>query len=112
MSTIVTQIEEAVSYIRTQTSFEPEVGIVLGTGLGGLADEINTVTEISYDKIPNFVVSTVESHEGKLIFGTLGVVNFAHGALFMIGAFCTVVLNQIFSLSVETTDPTRTDFLG
>ena len=47
-----------------------------------------------------------------LIFGTLGVVNFAHGALFMIGAFCTVVLNQIFSLSVETTDPTRTDFLG
>ena len=47
-----------------------------------------------------------------LIFGTLGVVNFAHGALFMIGAFCTVVLNQMFSLSTETTDPTRTNFLG
>jgi len=72
MSTIMTQIDEAVSYIRTQTPFEPEVGIVLGTGLGGLADEIETVTEISYEKIPNFVVSTVESHEGKLIFGKLG----------------------------------------
>lgn len=72
MSTIMTQIDEAVSYIRTQTSFEPEVGIVLGTGLGGLADEIQPVAEISYDQIPNFVVSTVESHEGKLIFGTLG----------------------------------------
>ncbi|MCA0919350.1 branched-chain amino acid ABC transporter permease [Pseudooceanicola nanhaiensis] len=47
-----------------------------------------------------------------LIFGTLGVVNFAHGALFMIGAFCAVTLNKLFSLSFETVDPTRTDFLG
>jgi branched-chain amino acid transport system permease protein len=47
-----------------------------------------------------------------LIFGTLGVVNFAHGALFMIGAFCAIVLNRIFSFSFETVDPTRTDFLG
>jgi len=47
-----------------------------------------------------------------LIFGTLGVVNFAHGALFMIGAFCAVTLQRIFSLSVTTIDETKTDFLG
>ncbi|MFZ1726397.1 MAG: branched-chain amino acid ABC transporter permease [Albidovulum sp.] len=47
-----------------------------------------------------------------LIFGTLGVVNFAHGALFMIGAFCAVTLQRILSLSFDTVDPTQTDFLG
>ncbi|RMF41001.1 MAG: branched-chain amino acid ABC transporter permease [Alphaproteobacteria bacterium] len=48
----------------------------------------------------------------SLIFGTLGVVNFAHGALFMIGAFCAVTLNKLFSLSTVTIDPTKKDFLG
>jgi branched-chain amino acid transport system permease protein len=47
-----------------------------------------------------------------LIFGTLGVVNFAHGALFMIGAFCAVTLQKLLSLSFEQIDPTRKDFLG
>lgn len=47
-----------------------------------------------------------------LIFGTLGVVNFAHGALFMIGAFCTVTLQKLLSLSQISIDPTKTDFLG
>ena len=47
-----------------------------------------------------------------LIFGTLGVVNFAHGALFMIGAFCAVTVQRLFSLSFETIDETQTDFLG
>ncbi|EFO30165.1 inner-membrane translocator [Roseibium sp. TrichSKD4] len=47
-----------------------------------------------------------------LIFGTLGVVNFAHGALFMIGAFCAVTLQRILTLSFETIDPERLDFLG
>jgi len=47
-----------------------------------------------------------------LIFGTLGVVNFAHGALFMIGAFCAVTLNRIFSLSTVALDPEKKDFLG
>jgi branched-chain amino acid transport system permease protein len=47
-----------------------------------------------------------------LIFGTLGVVNFAHGALFMLGAFCAVTLNALLRLSTETIDPSRTDFLG
>lgn len=47
-----------------------------------------------------------------LIFGTLGVVNFAHGALFMIGAFCAVTLQKIFGISFQTIDDTQTDFLG
>ena len=47
-----------------------------------------------------------------LIFGTLGVVNFAHGALFMIGAFCAVTFNRLLSLSHEVVDPDKTDFLG
>jgi len=47
-----------------------------------------------------------------LIFGTLGVVNFAHGALFMIGSFCAVTLQKIFNISQITIDPTKTDFLG
>jgi branched-chain amino acid transport system permease protein len=47
-----------------------------------------------------------------LIFGTLGVVNFAHGALFMIGAFCAVTLSRIITVSHEVVDETRTDFLG
>ncbi|MEL7176081.1 MAG: branched-chain amino acid ABC transporter permease, partial [Pseudomonadota bacterium] len=47
-----------------------------------------------------------------LIFGTLGVVNFAHGALFMLGAFCAVTLNNILSLSRTVVDETQTDFLG
>ena len=47
-----------------------------------------------------------------LIFGTLGVVNFAHGALFMIGAFCSVTLQRLLTLSFETIDETQKDFLG
>ncbi|MHA6266559.1 branched-chain amino acid ABC transporter permease [uncultured Aliiroseovarius sp.] len=47
-----------------------------------------------------------------LIFGTLGVVNFAHGALFMIGAFCAVTMQRIFGMSFETVDPNQKDFLG
>ncbi|WP_272006928.1 branched-chain amino acid ABC transporter permease [Roseovarius sp. ZX-A-9] len=47
-----------------------------------------------------------------LIFGTLGVVNFAHGAIFMLGAFCAVTLSKIFSISYQTIDETQTDFLG
>ncbi len=65
------QIQEAVEVIRSHTKMEPAVGIILGTGLGGLAKEINKEVEIQYGDLPHFPVSTVESHEGKLIFGTL-----------------------------------------
>ncbi len=65
------QIQEALQFIQTQTGFKPRVGIVLGTGLGGLVDEIDIQCSISYKDIPHFPVSTVESHQSRLIFGTL-----------------------------------------
>ncbi len=64
-------LDEAVAYIRTQTDFVPKIGIILGTGLGSLVDGIEMVDTVDYDKIPNFPVSTVESHAGKLLFGNL-----------------------------------------
>ena len=67
-----TQIADAVRTIRKHTSMVPEVGIILGTGLGGLVKEIRKEVVLDYDAIPHFPVSTVESHHGKLIFGTLG----------------------------------------
>ena len=72
MSKIHGQIEEAVAFIRKHTKIRPEVGIILGTGLGGLVKEIRREIVLSYDEIPHFPLSTVESHHGKLIFGTLG----------------------------------------
>lgn len=70
--TLRTQIADAVRYIRKYTSMVPDVGIILGTGLGGLVKEIRADVVLDYDAIPHFPVSTVESHHGKLIFGTLG----------------------------------------
>jgi purine-nucleoside phosphorylase len=65
-------VEEAVEFIRSRTEFAPKTGIILGTGLGALAEDINVVQDISYQDIPHFPISTVESHAGKLIFGYLG----------------------------------------
>ena len=66
------KIKETASYIKKKTDFQPEVGIVLGTGLGGLVNEIDIHYERDYQAIPNFPLSTVEGHKGKLIFGLLG----------------------------------------
>ena len=66
------QIKETVQYINSRIDLVPEFGIVLGTGLGGLVNEIQVAGTISYKDIPNFPVSTVKGHEGKLIFGILG----------------------------------------
>lgn len=66
------QIKEAVNFIRRCTKMRPDIGIILGTGLGGLAKEIKKTAVIEYENIPHFPVSTVESHHGKLIFGKLG----------------------------------------
>ncbi len=65
------KIKQTTTYVQQKTNFEPEIGIILGTGLGGLATEIDTEYEIEYNEIPNFPVSTVEGHSGKLILGTL-----------------------------------------
>ena len=65
-------IQEAAAYIRAQSSnFQPATGIILGTGLGALAKEVEVAHEISYADIPDFPVSTVESHAGRLLLGTL-----------------------------------------
>jgi purine-nucleoside phosphorylase len=69
---VLEQIAEATRAIRTRTEAQPRVGIILGTGLGALADRIQVETSIPYDEIPNFPLSTVESHSGRLLFGTLG----------------------------------------
>ena len=71
MSELLNQIQEAVNYLKTKTKVTPEVGIILGTGLGALAQEIKAEIVIDYKDIPHFPLSTVESHKGKLIFGTL-----------------------------------------
>jgi purine-nucleoside phosphorylase len=70
-TSILQQIEEAVRSIRAVVSVSPRIGIVLGSGLGNLAEEIVAEKEIAYSDIPHFPVSTVEGHRGKLIFGTL-----------------------------------------
>ncbi len=66
------KIKETVKFINSRTNnFKPQVAIVLGTGLGGLVNEIDIEYKIEYRDIPNFPISTVEGHEGNLIFGTL-----------------------------------------
>ena len=67
-----TKRDEALEFIQEQTEMRPNYLIILGTGLGHLADEIEVKDTISYADIPYFPVSTVESHAGKLLFGTLG----------------------------------------
>ncbi len=64
-------IKETVSYVKDKTGFEPQAGIILGTGLGGLVKEIEILHSLRYEDIPNFPVSTVEGHKGRLIFGML-----------------------------------------
>ncbi len=65
------KIKETAEYIQKQVNSKPEIGIILGTGLGGIVNEINIKHSIPYENIPNFPVSTVEGHQGKLIFGEL-----------------------------------------
>ena len=65
------QLEETIPVIRKYYAGTPKIGIILGTGLGKVAESIDVETEIPYEKIPHFAVSTVESHAGKLIFGKL-----------------------------------------
>ncbi|MDQ3047257.1 MAG: purine-nucleoside phosphorylase [Bacteroidota bacterium] len=66
------QIKSTAAHIQSKISFSPEIGIILGTGLGGLVQEINIKHTLPYNEIPNFPLSTVEGHSGKLIFGELG----------------------------------------
>ncbi|MEI7663916.1 MAG: purine-nucleoside phosphorylase, partial [Bacteroidota bacterium] len=65
------KIKETVAYLESRVSIKPEIGIILGTGLGGLVNEIDVHQTIPYESIPNFPVSTVQGHQGQLIFGTM-----------------------------------------
>ena len=71
MSELLKNIDETLAVIREISDKEYTVGIVLGTGLGGLVDDIEIEFEIDYSNLPNFVHSTDETHKGKLIFGML-----------------------------------------
>ncbi len=69
---MLNKIKAATDFIRSKTDYQPRVGIILGTGLGGLVEHIEMECSIDYSEIPHFPVSTVEGHSGRLIFGALG----------------------------------------
>ena len=71
----MTQLQEATGFIQKQLSEKPHVGLIHGSGLGMLADEIENPVKIKYDVIPGFPVSTVEGHAGQLVIGELEGVN-------------------------------------
>ena len=66
------KIQETADFLKSKITGNPKTGIILGTGLGNLVTQITQKTEIPYETIPNFPVSTVEGHSGKLIYGLLG----------------------------------------
>lgn len=66
------KINQTVAYIKNNVTITPEVGIILGTGLGGLVRDIEKQQILEYKNIPNFPISTVDGHSGRLIFGELG----------------------------------------
>ncbi|HRI20439.1 MAG TPA: purine-nucleoside phosphorylase [Panacibacter sp.] len=70
-STLMQQLEETVSFIKSIYPHQPEAGIILGSGLGNLVSEIHIEKEIDYNAIPHFPVSTVEGHSGKFLLGEL-----------------------------------------
>ncbi|MFT4105343.1 MAG: purine-nucleoside phosphorylase [Lacrimispora sp.] len=69
---LVTKINEAVQYIKSKTTRQPQIGIVLGTGLGPLAEQLEEVTSIPYGDIPHFPTPTIAGHSGRLLIGELG----------------------------------------
>ncbi len=72
MSQLKSTIDEAVKAIRAKCDLKPEIGIILGTGLGGLSDDIDSACEIPYSEIPGFARTTLATHAGNLILGKLG----------------------------------------
>lgn len=68
---LIEKINEAYNHIKSETDLTPEIGIILGTGLGGLVEHIQVDKTLNYSDIPHFPLSTVESHRGRLIFGNI-----------------------------------------
>ena len=75
MSSLYDRIKETAKYLKSQTEIIPEVGVILGTGLGNFRDVVNADAVVDYSEIPNFAKSTVESHKGNLLFGDIGNTN-------------------------------------
>ena len=71
MENIYDKIQESANFIESKSEVKPSIGLILGSGLGVLADEIQNPVKIKYNEIPNFPVSTVEGHEGCLVLGEL-----------------------------------------
>ncbi len=71
MEELYSKVAEASKFLESKGVKHPEIGIILGTGLGKLAESVQPIEVISYDEIPHFPVSTVESHHGRLIYGEL-----------------------------------------
>ncbi len=69
---IMTKVDESLNFIRTKTDFQPEIGLILGSGLGSYAETLDNKISIPTSSIPNYPESTVIGHEGKLIFGNIG----------------------------------------
>ena len=68
---MIEDVKKTVDFLQKNGFETPEVGIILGTGLGALTNHIDIIQEIPYENIPNFPIATVEFHKGKLIYGTL-----------------------------------------
>src|SRR5580700_9002119 len=72
-----TRVTQALTHIFLKTDLKPTLGIILGSGLGGFASQVENAVVIPYSEIPNFPRSTVEGHEGKLVIGTISGVTVA-----------------------------------
>ena len=66
------KVSETVEFLKGKTTYRPKVAVILGSGLGDLVDYIEEQVEVDYKDIPNFPVSTVAGHAGKLVFGKIG----------------------------------------
>jgi purine-nucleoside phosphorylase len=71
MGRLLEQVEETRAYLASKTDTAPKIGLILGSGLGELADKLESAVAVDYGTIPHFPVSTVEGHAGRLVFGTL-----------------------------------------
>ena len=72
MNNLYLKVEDSVRYIKEKIDFQPDIGIILGTGLGDIIDALSDKIYIPYSDIPNFPQSTVKGHEGRLVFGKIG----------------------------------------
>ena len=99
------EIKKTAAFIDAATSsFAPEVGIILGTGLGGFADKIDTAFAIEYKDIPGFPVSTVEGHKGRMIFGTVEG-SFRVGDLMVITDHINLMPNPLIGRNIAELGP-------